>query len=355
MQIKETLDVSFPGAVESPQLEDVVVLANSAGVALGVQRTFSARVRSVRDDGSGLIASRCVEIPLVGSEGEVSGILCHTGPRSGTRGAVAPRERERVRAIADVAQFVFHDINNLLAVIGSGLRLLECEGDVAYRKAIVGKMQEAITRAALLSRRLLDAARPRPKSIDGFVAGSRLAAIAGTLDRALRPDITVRTEIAPDLWDFNADPEELYFALLNLCQNAADAIPEGGAITVAARNVDPFAGAAREFVEIVVADDGEGMTEEVLSQAFTPYFTTKAAGSGTGLGLAQVQRLAEGRGGAVGIESERGAGTLVRLFLPRVRVGGVSSSLAGTEIAYTPSPSGGVFHVVNPATAPPTS
>jgi len=78
MQIKETLEVSFHGAVESPPLVDVVVLADSAGVALGVQRTFSARVRSVRDDGSGLIASRCVEIPLLGPEGEVSGVLCHT-------------------------------------------------------------------------------------------------------------------------------------------------------------------------------------------------------------------------------------------------------------------------------------
>jgi len=78
MQIKETLGVSFP------PLEDAVVLADFAGVALGVPRTFSARVRSVCDDGGGLIASRCVEIPLVGPEGEVSGILCHTGPRCDT-------------------------------------------------------------------------------------------------------------------------------------------------------------------------------------------------------------------------------------------------------------------------------
>jgi signal transduction histidine kinase len=353
MRIKETPDVSFPGAVESPPLEDVVVLVDSAGVALGVQRAFSARVRGVRDGGSGLIASRCVEIPVVGSDGEVSGILCHTSPLSDTRGAVAAGGRERERAIAEVAQFVVHDINTLLAVIGSGLRLLECQSDAAYRKAIVGKMQEAITRGALLSRQLLDAARPRPKSIDGFVAGSRLAAIAGTLDRALRPDITVRTEIAPDLWAFNADPEELYFALLNLCRNSADAMPGGGVITVAARNVEASSGAG--FVEIVVADDGEGMPEEVLSQAFTPYFTTKPAGSGTGLGLLQVQRFAEGRGGAVCIESERGAGTLVRLFLPRVQAAGLPSCIVGTEIAYTPSPNGGVFQVVNPATAASTS
>ena len=350
MQIKEISDVSFPGAVESPPREDVVVLAGSAGVSLRVQRAFSARVRSVHDDSSGVIASRCVEIPLVGRHGEISGVLCRTAPRSDTRGVLSSGGPEGVRAIGDVAQFVVHDINNLLAVIDSGLRLLECQSDAAYRKAIVSKMRHAIKRGASLSRQLLDAARPCPESIGGFVAGSRLAALAGTLDRALRPDVTVRTEIALDLWDFNADLEELYFALLNLCRNAADAMPNGGTITVGARNVEPSAGAVRGLVEIVVADHGEGMTDEVLSQAFTPYFTTKAAGSGTGLGLAQVRRFAEGRGGAIGIESERGAGTLVRLFLPRVGDAAVQSRMVGTEIAYTPSPNGEVFHVVNPAT-----
>jgi signal transduction histidine kinase len=355
MQIKETPDVSFPGVVESPALEDVVVLADSAGVALGVQRAFSARVRSVRDDGSGLIASRCVEIPLVGRDGEISGVLCLTAPQPEMRGVFSSRRPEGTRAIGDVAQFVVHDINNLLAVIGSGLRLLECQSDAAYRKAIISKMQHAITRGALLSRQLLDVARPYPESIGGFVAGSCLAALAGSLDQAVRSDITVRTDIAPDLWDFDADPEELYFALLNLCRNSSDAMPGGGAITVAARNVEPSAGAARGFIEIVVADDGEGMPDEVLSQAFTPRFTTKAAGSGTGLGLLRVQRFAEGRGGAVCIESERGNGTLVRLFLPRVHAAGLPGSIVAAEIAYTPSPNGGVFRVINPATAAPTS
>jgi signal transduction histidine kinase len=351
MQIKDTPDVSSPGVVESPPLEDVVVLADNAGVALGVTRAFSTRVRSVRDDGSGLIASRCVEIPLVGRNGEISGVLCRTALRSGTRDVFSSRGPER--AIGEAAQFVVHDINNLLAVIGSGLRLLERASDAAHRDAIVGKMQEAIARGALLSRQLLDAARPCTGSIGGFVTGSRLAALASTLNRALRPDITVCTDIAPDLWDFDADPEELYFVLLNLCRNAADAIPDGGAITVAARNVEPSAGAGSGFVEIVVADDGEGMTEEVLSQAFTPYFTTKAAGSGTGLGLARVQRFAEGRGGAVGIESEPGVGTLVRVFLPRVGEAAAASRLAGREIAYTPSPGGGAFRIVTPAKAAP--
>nr|WP_246755467.1 ATP-binding protein [Bradyrhizobium neotropicale] len=354
MQIKEAPRVAFPGVVESPPLEDVVVLADSAGVALGVQRAFGARVRSVRD-GGGLIASRFVEIPLVGRGGEISGVLCRTAPRSDTRGVFSSRGPEEAPAIGDVAQFVVHDINNLLAVIGSGLRLLERQSDAAYRKAIVSKMQHAIAQAALLSRQFLDATRPRAESIGGFVAGTRLAALAGKLDQALRPDITVRTDLAPDLWDFDADPEELYFALLNLYRNAADAMPNGGTITVASRNVEPSAAAVRGFVEIVVADGGEGMTEEILSQAFTAYFTTKAAGSGTGLGLPQVQRFAEGRGGAVGLESRLGAGTLVRLLLPCVGGAAVPSSRAGREITYTPSPSGGAFHIVNPAKAAPPS
>jgi len=89
MQIKETIGVSFPVSVGSAPLEDVVVLVDSGGVALGMQRAFSARVGGVRDGGGGVIASRYVEIPLGGSDGEVSGILCRASPRSDTRGAVA--------------------------------------------------------------------------------------------------------------------------------------------------------------------------------------------------------------------------------------------------------------------------
>lgn len=169
MQIKETLDVSFPGAVENPPLEDVVVLADSAGVALGVLRTFSARVRSVCDDGSGLIASRCVEISLVRSEGEVSGILCH---RPAVRHAWRGRPSRAGEGEGDSGRGAVHRPRHQQPFRRDQqrLRLLKCQSDAAYRKAIVGKMQEAITRGALLSRQLLDAARPCPKSIGGSVA-----------------------------------------------------------------------------------------------------------------------------------------------------------------------------------------
>src|SRR4029450_12210337 len=117
MRIKETPDVSFPEVVESPPLEDVVVLADSAGVALGVQRAFSARVRSARDDGNGLIASRCVEIPLVGRDGEISGVLCRTVPRSDTRGVFSSRAPEGARAIGAVARVLVPELNTRLPAL----------------------------------------------------------------------------------------------------------------------------------------------------------------------------------------------------------------------------------------------
>lgn len=342
MQIKETSNLSVRGSIENTAAEELVMLAHSAGVASGASRAFSASVRRSSDDLGGRAASRWVEIPLVGGDGEISGVLCHTASRLNAHSVHQPK---MIGTVEDATQFVVHDINNLFAVIAGGLRLLECHRDAACQKAIVGKMQEAITRGASLSRQLLETSRGHPNTSNGFVEGKRFAVMAASLHQALDPDIAVHTEIARDLWDCNADQEELYFALLNLCRNSADAMPNGGAITVAARNVETFGGTGA--IEIVVADDGEGMSEEVLSRALEPYFTTKAAGRGTGLGLAQVQRFAQERGGTVGIESEQGGGTVVRLFLPCVQPTGRSVSMIGREIAYEPTADGGVFHIVD--------
>ena len=175
MQIKKTLGASFPGSVESPPLEDVVVLVDSAGIALGVQRAFSVRVRSVRDgqwrhriqvrgDSARQARRRDLRSPV------------RTAPRSDTRGVLSSRGPQGVWAIGDVAQFVVHDINNLLAVIDSDLRLLECQSDAAYRKAIVGKMQEAITRGRCSpgsSSTLRDRAPSRAASLSQAVASQR--------------------------------------------------------------------------------------------------------------------------------------------------------------------------------------
>jgi hypothetical protein len=352
MQINESLNGSIHDELELPALEDVFVLADSAGVAIGARRAFSPSVLTVPHNVGGRIASRCVEIPLVGSDGEISGVLCRAATPPETGDMLAPYRPKGGCPTVDVKQFAVHDINNLFAVIASGLRLLEYQDDPRVRRAIANKMEEAITRGAFLSRQLLETARVRDHSIDGTVDGDRFASIVDTLIHSLRPDIAVRTEIAPDLWDFNADPEELYFALLNLFRNSADAMPGGGAITLTARNIEASGTAARRVVEIIVADDGEGMSNEVLSQALKPYFTTKPPGRGSGVGLPQVQRFAVERGGAVDIKSKQGAGTWVRLTLPCVNAEEVASSIVTGGVAYRPTLDGGVFYVVNPPTIP---
>ncbi|NGO55169.1 ATP-binding protein [Allomesorhizobium camelthorni] len=164
-------------------------------------------------------------------------------------------------------------------------------------------------------------ARLSLRAAGGVSNGSLLAAAAETLAQALGEDTVLDVEIDTDLWEFSADPEELYFALLNLCRNADAATPEGGVIAMSAINVDPFEGAPEGVVSVTVADNGTGMPEQVLSHVFEAYFTTKAAGQGTGLGLAQVREFVERNGGVIRVESEVGLGTIVRMIFPRLSRG----------------------------------
>jgi signal transduction histidine kinase len=138
--------------------------------------------------------------------------------------------------------------------------------------------------------------------------------VSDLLDRTLRADVVVATEIDPSLRCFRADPEQLHLALLNLCKNASDAMPDGGTISILGRNLCALSGSS--WVEIAVADEGVGMRPDVLSQMFDPYFTTKAPGKGTGLGLAEVKRFVERSGGMIAAESAENVGTNVRMFFP---------------------------------------
>jgi CheY-like chemotaxis protein len=180
-------------------------------------------------------------------------------------------------------------------------------------------MRQAAERGASLSRQLLAFARRQPLKAEPIDLRAQLAGMRDLLDRTLRGDVHVRTELADDLWTILADPAELELVLLNLCVNARDAMPEGGAITIAARNAP--GGEARDqrgdFVRLSVTDTGVGMSAEVLAHVFEPFFTTKEVGKGSGLGLPQVYGFAEQSGGSVQIESEVGRGTSVILTLPR--------------------------------------
>jgi len=138
------------------------------------------------------------------------------------------------------------------------------------------------------------------------------------LDRSLRGDITVKVDLADDLWPVVADPGELELVILNLAVNARDAIKGSGVITITGHNVrDTIDGIEGDFVSLSVRDTGTGMSEEIRARVFEPFFTTKDVGKGSGLGLAQVYGFAKQSGGAVTIDSVPGQGTVIALSLPR--------------------------------------
>ena len=137
------------------------------------------------------------------------------------------------------------------------------------------------------------------------------------LDGSLGGQINIEMNFAADLWPVEVDAGEMELAILNLCVNARDAMPDGGVITVTAENVAAGGGAQEDSVKLSVADTGCGMPPEVLARVFEPFFTTKDVSRGSGLGLPQVYGFAQQSRGEIEIHSEVGTGTIVTLLLPR--------------------------------------
>jgi signal transduction histidine kinase len=249
-----------------------------------------------------------IEIPLLGEDGRVTGVLCRN-----TRLGIADNAPPRVER--DAAHAYVHDLGNLLAVIDGGLRLLEVKTNAEDRALIVERLHKAVERGAALSRKLLGGSRDAVEQSGHAPSGhENIVDVRDLLHRTLRPDAVVNTDIDPNLRHFCADPKQLHLALLNLCKNSSDAMPVGGTISILARNLCAQSGC--NWVEIAVTDDGVGMPPDVSSRIFEPYFTTKGPGKGTGLGLAEVKRFVERNGGAVAAESAENEGTTVRLFFP---------------------------------------
>ena len=232
------------------------------------------------------------------------------------------RQAQKIDAIGQLTGGVAHDFNNLLMVISGGLSILRRPGEPERKERIMAQMAQAATRGASLSRQLLAFARRQPLNPEPVNVHQQIDAMRELLDRTLRGDVQVRTELAPDLWPIRVDPAELELVILNLCVNSRDAMPNGGVITIGGNNAPALteAGLQGDFVQLSVSDTGTGMSAQVLSRIFEPFFTTKEVGKGSGLGLPQVYGFAQQSGGMVKVQSEVGRGTTVLLWLPRSEV-----------------------------------
>jgi signal transduction histidine kinase/ActR/RegA family two-component response regulator len=244
---------------------------------------------------------------------------------------IAERERaearllqaQKMEAIGQLTGGIAHDFNNLLtAVVGSLDLLLRRTEDQKLRR-LAGNALQAAERGAKLTAQLLAFSRrqrlsPTPVHTNDIVSG-----MGDLLARSIGPHVRVETRLDPNLWHALADPTQLEVMILNLAINSRDAMPTGGRLTIATRNVDSVPPnlaselAPGQYVAIAVSDTGAGMSPAVLARAFEPFFTTKEQGKGTGLGLAQLYGFAKQSGGTARIESREDEGTTVTIYLPR--------------------------------------
>ena len=256
----------------------------------------------------------------------------------------ALRQSQKMEAVGQLTGGIVHDFNNLLAGITGSLEIIGSRiaqgrfGDVERFSAAA---QGAAKRAAALTHRLLAFSRrqtldPKPTDPNRLIRG-----MEDLIRRTTGPGIQLEVVAGTGLWPVLIDANQLGNAVLNLCINARDAMPDGGRLTIETGNrwIDPRVARTQDlepgqYVSICVSDTGGGMSPDVAARAFEPFFTTKPMGEGTGLGLSMIYGFVRQSGGQVRIYSERDEGTMVCLYLPR-HLGAVEDEPT-PEIAHAP-------------------
>ena len=255
--------------------------------------------------------------------GHVTTLLDVTGRRQAEE---ALRQAQKLEALGQMTGGTAHDFNNLLTIIIGSLELLRRsvgrDGKAIER---VDMIMVAAERAARLTRQLLAFARRQPLQPEIVNLGQLMQELLPLIRRAVGESITVECVAAGGLWNTTVDGSQFQSAVLNLAINGRDAMPDGGKLTIEVGNAaldDAYAARHAEvdpgqYVLFAITDTGKGMDADTAARALDPFFTTKPAGEGTGLGLPQVYGFVKQSGGHLKIYSEEGEGTTVKLYLPR--------------------------------------
>jgi len=239
------------------------------------------------------------------------------------------RQAQKMEAVGQLTGGLAHDFNNLLAGISGSLELMSTRISQGRLKDIEKYMvaaQGAAKRAASLTHRLLAFSRRQTLTPKATNVNTLVSSLLEMIQRTVGPSIEVQYVGATGLWAALVDAPQLENALLNLCINARDAMPNGGKITIETGNrwIDRAQSKLHnvpegQYLSLCVSDTGTGMPPDVIAKAFDPFFTTKPIGQGTGLGLSMIYGFAQQSGGQVRIYSEVGQGTMVCIYLPRHR------------------------------------
>ncbi|NIE76142.1 PAS domain-containing protein [Pantoea sp. Ap-967] len=239
----------------------------------------------------------------------------------------ALRQSQKMEAVGQLSGGVAHDFNNLLGGILGAQELMQQrlqQGRLEQLPQLLEVANGSALRASSVVQRLLAYSRQQALQPYPTEVCSLLRSMEALVRGSIGPAIALHTEFTEWLWPTFIDPPQLESAILNLCINARDAMPDGGTLTVHGNNVNLDTEQAQalclppgDYIRLGVKDDGQGMPPEVLARALDPFFTTKPIGQGTGLGLSMVYGFVCQSGGQLRITSSPGEGTHVELFLPR--------------------------------------
>jgi PAS domain S-box-containing protein len=306
-------------------------IADQALITAAREGQYEGEVWLVRKDGSRFFASIVMDA-IRNEAGELIGFAKLVRDVTDQREAQMALEQaeeqlaqaQKMEALGQLTGGIAHDFNNLLMIVSGYAQILQGRLKEPKEKQAVEAIRAATGRGEKLTRQLLAFSRRQqlmPVVVD---LRSRIDTVRDMLAPSLRGNIELVCDVEDKIWPVKVDLNELELALVNIAVNARDAMPDGGTITLSARNVvlkpGSAAGAlAGDFVALAIIDIGSGMAPDVLQRVFEPFFTTKPVGKGTGLGLSQVHGFANQSGGAVTVKSEPGTGTVVTVYLPRAQ------------------------------------
>lgn len=319
-----TLDRFMPSAAR-PSHAGHIKHYGKTGVSNGTMGNLGT-VTGLRADGTEFPIEASISQVQVGGERFFSAILRDVSERKRLEAQLL--QAQKMEGVGRLAGGIAHDFNNLIMAIFNYLALATRRlGPEHSVTPLLHQTHAAAQRAADLTRQLLTFARQQVVNPRILCPRDVAAGLTPMLHRLIGEDILLRTVLQEDTWNVRADPAQIEQILVNLAVNSRDAMPGGGTLTIETRNevldeaycrtrLDANPG---EHVVISVTDTGTGMSPDVQAHIFEPFFTTKPAGKGTGLGLATCHGIVKQSGGHIGVYSEEGRGTSVRVYLPRIR------------------------------------
>ena len=282
-----------------------------------------------------------IKVPIHDGQGTITGVLVLSSDiTERTHLEEQLRHSQKMESIGQIAGGVAHDFNNLLTIVLTNLEILQRNMGTDHAwTPYVTRSTGAAERGAMLTQRMLAFSRKQPLNPKRTDLNELVEGLFELIRSSLGHTIAITMNFNGEAWPVHVDRHQLENAIINLAVNSRDAMPNGGRLTLETKNliVNPALADAHgvesgEFVALTLGDTGEGMTPEVLSRAFDPFYSTKETGKGTGLGLSMVYGFLKQSGGFMQVESQPGAGTTARLFLPRAqaRHGGQPEAIAAT-------------------------